>query len=171
MLYAFPKRKSMEKRETVGKLSLDLLAKADDKHTVGEQMREQLSDYDKNLYECFDTNKSKYTNTFYIVVLTRGDRLLKNVIRHQFFARNSCPTPEHDQCVYQCHKDWLEPKFMWVIPCKEYSDHLYHNTTMVPLEESTLLRFTLDFYDGTLLKLVKKLNNETDETGQLILGV
>ena len=40
----------MEKRETVGKLSIDLLAKADDKHTVGEQMREQLTDYDKNLY-------------------------------------------------------------------------------------------------------------------------
>ena len=59
---------------------------------------------------------------------------------------------------------------MWVIPCKEYADHLYHNPTLVPLEESTLLRFTLDFYDGTLLKFVKKLNNETDETGQLIFG-
>lgn len=160
----------MEKRETVGKLSIDLLAKADDKHTAGEQMSEQLSEYDKNLYECFDNNKHKYTGIFYIVVVTRGDRLLKNVIRHQFFSRNSCPTPEYDQAVYQCHKDWLEPRFMWVIPCMEYAEHLKNNVPLVPLEEAELLRFVLDFYDGTLLKLVKKLNNETDGIGQLILG-
>lgn len=159
----------MEKKETVGKLSVDLLSKADDKHTVGEQMREQLSEYDANLYECFEIGKKRYQSPFYINVITRGDKLLKNVIRHQFLPRQSCPTPELDQCVYQCHKDWLEPKFIWVLPCKEYAEHMYTNKDMVPLEEFELLRYVLDYFDGTLLKLCKKLNNETENTGQLIL--
>jgi hypothetical protein len=102
-------------------------------------------------------------------VLTRGDKLLKNVIRHQFFARNSCPTPEYDQTVYQCHKDWQEPKFMWVLPCIGYCEQMRDNSTEVPEEEWALLRFVLDFYDGTLLKLAKTLNNEKEDSGFLVL--
>lgn len=157
------------KHDTVGKLSCDLLAKADDHHTVQEQMEEQLKEYDTELFNCFNTNKSKYTGIFYIVVLTRGDRLLHNVIRHMFFSRNSCPTPDYDQCVYQCHKDWLEPKFMWIIPCKDYCEYLRDLIT-VPEEHRSLYPFVRDFYDGTMLAACKKLNHETEETGQLILG-
>jgi hypothetical protein len=157
------------KPETVGKLSVDLLSQADNKHTVSEQMHEQLNDYDKELYDCFYTQKSRYTGIFYIVVLTRGDRLLTNVVRHMFFARHSCPTPDYDQCVYQCHKDWPEPKFMWVIPCKDYCEYLRDLIT-VPEEHASLYPYVRDFYDGTLLALCKKLNHETEDTGQLILG-
>jgi hypothetical protein len=167
--YSMHTRRNMEKKEKVGKIAVDLLAKADDKHTVGEQMREQLSEYDQDLYVCFEINKKKYDSRFYIVVLTRSVPNLPNILRHQFFARRTCPTPGYDQCVYQCHKDWPEPKFVWVIPSKEYSEHMHNNRDMVPLEEYELLRFVLDYYDGTLLKLCKLLNNEKEDTGQLIL--
>jgi len=159
----------VKQKKTVGQWSKELIEKSDDRHSVEEQMREQLSDYDKELYRCFDDNKQKYKTRFYIVVLTRGERALKNVIRHQFFARNSCPTPEYDQTVYQCHKDWAEPRFMWVIPCKGYCDFLIANSSRVPQEEWQLLRFVLDLEDGTLLKLAKKLNNEKEDSGFLIL--
>ena len=39
----------------------------------------------------------------------------------------------------------------------------------VPAEEWQLLRFVLDFYDDTLLKVAKKLNNEKEDSGFLIL--
>ena len=159
----------MKQKKTVGQWSKELIEKSDDKHSVEEQMREQLSDYDRELFRCFDEKKISYKGIFYIVVLTRGEKLLKNVIRHQFFARNSCPTPEYDQTVYQCHKDWTEPKFMWVIPCKGYCEYLQANSQRVPQEEWQLLRFVLDFYDDTLLKLAKKLNNEKEDSGFLIL--
>ena len=158
-----------QKKETVGKLAVELAQKADDKHSIGEQMQEQLSNYDTELFLCFERNKQKYKGIFYIVVITRGDKLLKNVIRHQFFARNSAPTPEYDQCVYQCHKEWPEPRFMWVMPCKDYSEYMFNNKESISPTEYQLLQFVIDFYDGTLLKLVKHLNHETEDTGQLIL--
>lgn len=157
------------KRKTVGQWSKELIEKSDDRHTVEDQMREQLENYDKELFLCFDENKKKYKNIFYLVVITRGDKILKNVIRHQFFTRNSCPTPEYDQTVYQCHKDWTEPKFMWVIPNKAYCEYLKENASRVPPQEYQLLRYVLDFYDDTLLELAKRLNNEKKDSGFLIL--
>lgn len=158
-----------QKKKTVGQLAYDLLKKADDKHTIGEQTKEQLSEFDQELFKCFDTNKNRYTKVFYLVVLTRSDKHLTNVLRHTFFTRNSAPTPGYDQAVYQCHKDWPEPKFMWVIPNKDYCDYMINNKDLIHPNEYLLLQYVIDFYDGVLLKLVKKLNNETENTGQLIL--
>lgn len=162
----------MEKREKVGKLSVDLatkVTKEDYNHTVEEQRNEQLSQYDKNLYECFDTNKKKYPGIFYLVVITRSDKVLTNILRHQFFTRHSCPTPQFDQCVYQCHKDWSTPKIMWVIPCEQYAQELRDNKLTVPQELWGLLRYVLDYYDGVLLKVAMKLSHEIPEKGHLIL--
>jgi len=44
----------MEKTPTVGKIATDLLAKADDKHTVVDQMQENLTEYDKNIWLCVE---------------------------------------------------------------------------------------------------------------------
>lgn len=159
------------KKKTVGQWSKELLEKSDDKHTIEDQMREQLSDYDKELYLCFDNNKNKYKGIFYLVVLTRADKLLKNVLRHQYFTRISCPTPQYDQTVYQCHKDWTEPKFIWTLPNKEYAAYMLKYKEYIHPEEYRLLQYVSDHADGTLLKVVKRLNNEKDEKGFLILGV
>ena len=40
---------------------------------------------------------------FYIVVLFKKERILKNVVRQYFFYRQSFPTPEYDQSVYKFH--------------------------------------------------------------------
>jgi len=41
-----------EKRDTVGKLSSELIVKAPESSDAIEQMREQLSEYDENLLLC-----------------------------------------------------------------------------------------------------------------------
>lgn len=163
----------MEKRDTIGRISAELLEKEilnPSQHTVVEQMQEQLCDYDKNIYECVEAAKKTKTDDFYIVVLTKKERLMQNVIRNYFFSRNSCPTPDYDQAVYKYKKDIDAIDFLWVIPSKDTCELLRDNALQVHESERELLNFVLSFYDNSLLKLCKTLNGETEYTGQLILG-
>lgn len=154
----------MKKKPTVGKVAIDLLEKADDKHTVIDQMRENLTDYDKNIWMCVADGKKKYDGNFYVVVECKKERLLENVIRNFFFSRLSAPTPTWDQTVYRYHRkrDFLE--FLWVIPSKDTCEYLTFNQKDVIESEQELLKFVLSYNDGTLLKIAKKLNGEADNS-------
>lgn len=154
----------MEKRPTVGQIAVDLMAKPENQHTVTDQMRENLTDYDKNMWECVLTHKRIYSGDFYIVVECKKERLLENVIRNFFFARSTAPTPNWDQAVYKYHRgsDFLE--FLWVVPSKDTCQYLDYNRNNVVESERELLKFVLEFHDGTLLKRAKKLNGETEDS-------
>jgi len=160
----------MEKKITVGQRAADLLKSyKDNTHTAYDQMKEQLSEYDKSLYECYEKNKNTYKGKFFIVVLTRGEKTMVNVLRHQFFTRHTCPTPDYDQTVYRCDKTTYIPEFIWTIPCQERCQMMHDCASQVPPEEYCLLKFVQDFYDGTLLKKAMQLNNEEFDTGKIII--
>lgn len=148
-------------RDTVGKISSELIQKEPDTRDPIELEREMHKEYEKNLIETLEEGKKRYPSDFYLVVLTKTERLMINVIRDYFFSRLSCPTPEYDQVVYKYHKkdDILE--FLWVIPSKDACIHLRNNAILVDKSERDLLNFVLDFFDGTLDRKAKLLNNET----------
>jgi len=155
-------------RETVGKVSSDLLPQqVDNTHSADEQMREQLQDYDKNLFECalkFKQQINEGYDHFFLVVLTKKERLMQNVIRNYFAARYSCPTPEYDQTVYIYNTKEDSIYFLWTIPAKDICQYLYENRMRVDPSERELVEFVMHFYDGTLLDLSKKLNNEKEDS-------
>ncbi len=148
-------------QETVGKVAYDLLTNGDvNDHSVEEQMREQLGEYEKNVYETALLGKAVYTQDFYIVVLTKKEKLMENVLRHYFFHRSTCPTPDYDQSVYKVHFGSSYIEFLWVIPAKDVCYHLKDNALMVDGKERELLQYVLDFFDDTLMLKAKKLNGE-----------
>jgi hypothetical protein len=152
---------SDETRETVGKLSSDLIKESHHyDHTANEQMREQLKDYDKNIDTCLERSKKEFEGDFYIVVLTKKERLMQNVIRNYFAGRKSCPTPEYDQVVYRYNKKGNHLEFLWVVPAKDICTLMIQNALNLPSEQRMLLEFVMDFVDGTLFKKAKKLNGE-----------
>lgn len=152
-------------KDTVGKISSELLTKqVDDTHSAHEQMQEQLNDWDKNIYECIERCKVDYpVGDFYIVVTTKKERLMANVLRNYFFGRFSCPTPEYDQVVYKYHRKDEQIEFLWVIPCKEVCETMKRFPLEVPKEEIELRDFVLAFEDGTLLKKSKAMNGEKQD--------
>lgn len=153
------------KKKTVGKLALELAQKAyDDTHTAHDQMEESLSDWDKNIFECIDKSKKDYAGDFYLVVITKKERLLTNVLRNYFMTRVSCPTPDYDQAVYRYNKKDESLDFLWVIPSKDACLMLKDNAILIMPEERQLLQFVLDFADGSLFQLAKKLNGETADS-------
>lgn len=190
-----------EKKETVGQIVTELATKADNKHSVTEQMRESLTEWERNVLEATEAGLKKYNSDFFVVVLTkqetifgiqscfwdesdpypreeckcRGcDPLLDEfgrpyylVYHNYYLARKSCPTPEYDQTVYQYIYSADALKYLWTIPDKETCLVYRENALFVVEEEKKLLKYILDFFDGSLDRLCRKLNKEPGDTPYL----
>lgn len=151
--------------ETVGKVSQKLLQQEPDTRDPIELEREMHKDYKSNLLSCVERAVSHYPDRdLYIIVDTKKERLLTNVIRNYFFYRLSCPTPNYDQTVYKYYYLKQTIEFLWVIPSRDTCILLQENMLHIAPEEQELLRFVMDFNDGTLLKIAKRLNGEQDNS-------
>jgi len=115
--------------------------------------------YGKNINECLERHKKKFPGDFYIVAHYKN-QLLPNVIHFIYCGRRSCPTPMNRQIVYKYHKNDDKLELLWVVPddvtCYTYST----NRAIVNKSEFELLKYVLEFLDGTLLRRAQELNNE-----------
>jgi hypothetical protein len=154
---------SEEKRPTLGKIATDLQKQTPSTRDPIELEQIMHQDYHHHMLDCIDRSCKDYEGDFYVVVLTKKERFLQNVIRHYFLGRRSCPTPEYDQTVYFYDRAHEELSFMWTVPGPDACKLLHGRA--VELDESMhpILKFVCDFYDGTLLALSKKLNKEKDD--------
>lgn len=152
-------------RDTVGKIALELMQKTPDSRDPIEIERELHKDYESNIYTCLSEGKKTHNGDFFVVVITKKEPLMQNVLRNYFTHRKSCPTPDYDQTVYRyCAKEEYA-EFLWVIPSRDTCTLFKDSALEVATEERDLLRFILDFDDGTLYKLAKRLNNEQEVRG------
>jgi len=154
-------------KQTVGKIASDLLKKSNPVTAI-DQMRESLTDYEKNIWETVASGIKIYPEDFYIIVITKAEKLMPNVLRNYFFCRLTCPTPDYDQVVYRYDKKKEKLDFIWVIPSRDASIYLKNNALLVSPEEKEILTFVLQFADGSLYKLAKKLNGEKEDSPLLI---
>jgi len=153
-----------EKRTTVGAIAKDLMTKAPETSSPLDLEQSMQSEYRNALLECITEAKKRFLSDFYVEVTTKREPLMPNVFRNYFSARLSCPTPNYDQAVYRYRPTVEAVDFIWVIPSRDACHHLKDNAMLVAPEERGLLRFVLDFADGTLFRLCKKLNNEQDDS-------
>ena len=158
----------MKNRETVGKISSDLINKTPDSVDPVEIEREMQGDYGKNLLECWNTSRNTYGGDFFIIVITKKEPLMPNVLRNYFFSRESCPSPDYDQAVYHYRKNDDVLDFLWVIPSKDACLMFIDQASSIVPGEWGLLAFVLKFADGSLYRLSKRLNNEIDDSALLI---
>lgn len=156
-----------EKKTTVGHEAAKLLQKEAPSQDPIELEREMHRDYEKHVIECIERGKKEFAANFYVVVITKRERLLENVIRNYFTCRLSCPTPDWDQTVYLYERSRERVILLWTIPCKDACTYLAQYAKEVVPEERGLLNYVLQFHDGTLLALSKKLNGEKQDSNIL----
>jgi hypothetical protein len=154
----------MIRKKTLGEQVVPLLEKEPESRDPIELQREMQRDYLDELKKCIADFKKKHNGDFFVVVITKREPLLPNVLRNQFFARISCPTPDYDQSVYHYKSDIECAEYLWTIPCRDACYYLRDNCSLVAPEERQLLGFVLDFADGSLFKLSKKLNREMPDS-------
>lgn len=150
------------KKETIGKIALDLMKKEQVSLDPIELERAMHAAYEDHVYECIAAAKKKFNRDFYVVVVTKKEQLMQNVLRNYFYSRISCPTPDYDQTVYWYHKEEDALEFLWVIPSKDACLYFQNNALEVVESERELRDYVLAFADGSLFMLAKKLNGELD---------
>jgi hypothetical protein len=101
-----------------------------------------------------------YYGDFYLVVETKKEPKMQNVLRNYFFHRSSCPTPTYDNTVYKYHKADDRIEFLWVLPSKQVCKMIKDYAVELSADQRELVKFVLDDADGTLLKRCKQLNGE-----------
>lgn len=158
------------KKETVGKVSLDLMSKAPESRSPIEIEREMQKEYLDELIKCVDDHKGIYAGNFFVVVITKNEKLMPNVFRNYFFARSTCPTPDYDQSVFRYNRRDECLEYIWTVPSRDAAHHLKDNALYVAPEEKELLGFILQFADGSLYTLAKKLNGEQEKSPLIIKG-
>lgn len=148
------------KKKTVGAHSLELSKKAPESTDPIELERAMQEDYMKNLIEAVDIAVKKWKHDFYVVVITKNEKLMPNVFRNYFTATQACPTPTYDQSVFKYKHDTGQLEYIWTVPSKDSCLYLLENRHLVVQEEKELLYLVTKFADGSLFKLAKKLNGE-----------
>lgn len=151
-------------KQTVGALAVDLLSRHREPVAVIDQMRESLTEFEWNVWECVRRSKNMFPGDFYVNVATKKERLLENVIRNFFFPTIDCPTPTWDQTVYKYKRKSDELKLAWTIPCKQACEYVMLNYNTLPREEAQLISYVFAFHDGTLEKIAKELNGEKTDS-------
>jgi len=154
----------MVERKTAGQVSQELSQKHPDTLNPIELEQAMHSDYEKSVYECIAIHKKTWNQDFYVIVLTKKEPLMTNIIRHYYYGRLSCPTPDYDQTVYFYNKDNDIIEFLWTIPSRDACMYLKENSLLVDPAELQLLRYVLDFADGTLFRIAKARNGEKEDS-------
>lgn len=175
-------------KKTIGSIATELKQKQDSNLNPQDIQQATEQEYLDNLIwsvqharkkvDCADEECKKNCDTrsamigdFYIVGILKKERLLDNVLRNYFIPTLSCPTPHFDQTLYKYNAQKEDIEFLWVIPDRETCEMFKENKDKIVPEERSLLKFILDYYDGTLFQLAKKLNGETKNLGGALEGV
>lgn len=154
-------------RKTVGAISSELImGMSDDTHSAHDQSAEHLREYEHNVELAVEAGKKKHDGDFFVVVLTKKERLMRNVLRFYYFSRQTCPSPEWDQTVYHYHIGSDHIEYLWTVPSKDTCQYLKDFALELPPDEHELLRYVFDFDDGTLLNKAKQLNGELNAVVQ-----
>ncbi len=123
-------------------------------------MQEMLTDYDKNLFQAINRGCESFEGDFFVEVITKKEKLLKNVLRNYFVPRGTCPTPTYDQTVYKYNRIEEFPDFLWVLPSQETYKMMQERFLEISEDEQELLGFVMADTRGDLLRKCKILNGE-----------
>lgn len=155
---------STSPKKTVGQFSYELQQKKDDKINPIDMQRQihkgnsNEDSFENQVRIAVERGEKDLDGDFYIVVLFKKERHMKNVVRQYFFPRLSCPTPEYDQIVYKYNRKQQKLEFIWVVPDKQSTIDLPLMGHELPLDQQELVQFARDFNSGALDRLCDSLN-------------
>ena len=164
--------KTKSSKSSVGKIALDLQKKSDLQTDSIELQREihKGSNSDKSYEEEVWTtvergrDDTSIHGDFYIIVISKKERLLQNIVRQYFFYRQSCPTPEFDQTVYKFIREDDHVDFLWTVPNNVACLNLPLRKKDLPADQMMLVSMIDAFHCGDLDRLAAKHNKEEFST-------
>lgn len=155
-------------KKTLGQAALESQSQGQMDATATDVQREihkgtnSKKSYEEEVWDCVDRalKDEAVKGDFYVVVLFKKERVLKNVVRQYFFYRHSCPTPEYDQTVYHVRRKDKKVKYLWTIPDVATCKWMPLRKNELPDDQLKLVSMIEAFESGELDKQVKLINKE-----------
>lgn len=135
--------------QTVGQAAYEILRKDQSSQGVIDTQREMQKGYIDELVKC--AKRYDWGDPFYLCVITKKERLMPNVVRNYFFARQTRPTPDYNMALYKYDPKTECVTFEWVLPDPESVDIILENAHILPKEQKQLLDFCYRFRLGVLI--------------------
>lgn len=157
-----------DNKVTVGALAREAMKQEAEKVNLIEygQAVQDPKKYYETLQDSVDKGIKKFPDQdFYIEVVDRFDKMLKNVGVTQFVVCMVCPTPTYDTSVWRYRNDIKDIEYLWTVPDKRICELFKDNFLDIIPDEQPLLEQVLKFTSGELLQMAKKLNGEVEAPG------
>lgn len=139
--------------KTVGEAAIELQQQPQYPQSVLETQKEMLKGYIDQLILAAQRGQQELgkSKPFYLCVQSRRERLLRNVVRNQFYYRQTRPIPQYDLALYYYNPTEENITFIWCIPDKETVTDIALQNFQGPPEQQELIHFVKSFLHGTLV--------------------
>jgi hypothetical protein len=154
-----------KKKETFGQIVNKLRNKLPDKVLVTDQSQSMVITFDREVLKAVERGKSHFGGDFFVEVFFHPIPLVKEAIKIRYLELEACPLPEPDQAVFHYQRKDDRIIRLWFLPCREALSR-YKNLINpdISKEEKMLRDDVFAFYDGSLLALSNKLNDNIKES-------
>lgn len=119
---------------------------------------------EEEIWETVDNGLKAYPGDFCVVMLTKKERHLKNVVRNFLFHRFTCPRPEFDQTVYRYHRNDDSLEYLWTVPNNATCMNLPLYKNHLPEDQQLLISMAEAFNAGELDKYSDTVNLAIENT-------
>ncbi len=150
-------------KETLGKIYTKLKSKPQDKVDIFEYIRVTQADFMPRLVRQVDLDKTKTDKDFYIEACLRMNSVMHDVPEVYFKSRHTCPTPFYDRSAFRYDRKNDRITMLWHVPSQAECLYYIQNALRLRDDEKEAAKFVFDYVDGTLLKVAKTLNGETND--------
>jgi hypothetical protein len=143
---------------------------------IDDAAEKEASDYYYHLELCINKHITravfKDLPHFYVCVQFKNEKLLtalgKPTMRRKFIGLIDCPKPNYQMNLYKYHKDLDAIEEIWLMSNKPTCKYLVEHKNNISMGERRLLDYYLAYKRGDLFRLMKKLNNEKEDTPELV---
>jgi len=129
--------------------------------------------YNEELWKAVEEFKPHYKNVLYLEVVPALNEGMNKLYVPQFdltiFSRSCCPTPSINHSVYRYTYEDDELEELWVLPDTITALEMRYFPIESRIDSPDMFKYYLDYKDGTLLKLAKRLNDEKETNDRRIL--
>lgn len=150
----------------------DQVLKEQERYSLADIVKEMAKTFPQEMQKCIDKAKKLYhanpTRDFYILSHLKVEWFNAHLWRQQFVASLECPRPYLNFTVYKYHRKIDMVEELWSLPDRDTLNFYYNNRHLASPDEYKLVKYCIEYKDGTLYKRMQHENGENPDKPMLI---
>ena len=164
--------KLVQKQQSLKELSHQVV-KENNLYDLKEIVAAMAKTFPIEMQKCIDKAKQLYhanpDRDFYIISHLKVEWFNQQLWKQQFVASLECPRPYLNFTVYKYHRKVDGVEELWSLPDRETLNFYYNNRHLASPDEYKLVKYCIEYKDGTLYRRMQHENGESANKPSLIV--